>query len=309
MRLIETKCPICGSEGNYTVVYKSNFGDSDFTSEVFSARRLPDVIHYQIVRCKNDNLVRSSPVYDSSVVENLYKSSKLNYTEQIDNLTASYLKAIDKVLPMLAKDARILEVGCGNGFMLKALLDRGYGNLYGVEPSTDAIAKADEKIRDKITAGFLKDGIYKNGTFDFIFFFQTLDHIYDPVQFLNICYSLLVPCGFILALNHDIGSLSARILGERSPIIDIEHTQLYSKETIRKLFCKCGFNPIEIYSPESIISLKYLLWLMPLLPKTVKLKLLNSKKSIISLLSKQKIRLKLGNLCIISQKTDSRSLC
>lgn len=302
MRLIETKCPICGSMGNYTVVYKSNFSYSDFTSEVFSARRLPDVIHYQIVKCKNDNLVRSSPVYDSSVVESLYKSSKLNYTEQIDNLTASYLEAINKVLPKLTTDARILEVGCGNGFMLKALLDRGYGNLYGVEPSADAVAKADEKIRDKITVGFLKDGVYKNGTFDFIFFFQTLDHIYDPVQFLRICYDLLVPGGFILALNHDVESLSARVLGERSPIIDIEHTHLYSKKTIRKLFSKCGFSPIEVYSPRNIISLKYLLWLMPLVPKTVKLKLLNSRSRIIGWLARQKIRLKLGNLCIIGQK-------
>lgn len=300
--MIETRCPICGSMGNYTVVYKSNFSYSDFTSEVFSARRLPDVIHYQIVRCKNDNLVRSSPVYDSSVVESLYKSSKLNYTEQIDNLTASYLRVIDKVLSMLTKDARILEVGCGNGFVLKALLDRGYGNLYGIEPSSDAVAKADEKIRDKITVDFLKNGIYKNGSFNFIFFFQTLDHIYDPVQFLNICYNLLVPGGFTLSLNHDVGSLSAIILGEKSPIIDIEHTHLYSKETIRKLFCKCGFSPIEVYSPESIISLKYLLWLMPLLPRKTKQKLLNSRSKLLNSLLKLRLRLALGNLCIMARK-------
>jgi SAM-dependent methyltransferase len=185
--------------------------------------------------------------------------------------------------------------------VLKALLDRGYGNLYGIEPSSDAVAKADEKIRDKITVDFLKNGIYENGSFNFIFFFQTLDHIYDPVQFLNICYNLLVPGGFTLSLNHDVGSLSAIILGEKSPIIDIEHTHLYSKKTIRELFCKCGFSPIEVYSPKSIISLKYLLWLMPL-PKKFKLMLLNSKGKFINFLSKQKLKLKLGNLCIIGQK-------
>jgi 2-polyprenyl-3-methyl-5-hydroxy-6-metoxy-1,4-benzoquinol methylase len=301
MKLIETKCPICDSIGNYTVIYKSNFSYSDLTSEVFSARRLPDAIHYQIVRCNNDNLVRSCPVYDTSVIENLYKTSKLNYTEQIENLIPSYLAVLDKVLCKLAKDAKILEVGCGNGFILKALSDRGYSNLYGIEPSSDAAAKADGSIRDKITVDFLKDGIYNNGCFDFIFFFQTLDHIYEPVQFLNSCYNLLVPGGFILALNHNVKSLSAMIMGEKSPIIDIEHTHLYSKETIRELFSKCGFRPIETFSPKNIVSLEYLLWLMPL-PKKLKLKLLNSKGKIFNLLLKRKMKLKLGNLCIIGQK-------
>jgi 2-polyprenyl-3-methyl-5-hydroxy-6-metoxy-1,4-benzoquinol methylase len=301
MNLTETRCPICDSIGNYTVIYKSNFNHSDFNTDVFSARRLPDVIHYQIVKCRNDNLVRSCPVYDSSVIENLYKSSKLNYTEQIENLTNSYLEALDKVLSKLDMDAKILEVGCGNGFILKALSERGYSNLYGIEPSSDAAAKADDSIRNKITVDFLKDGIYENGYFDCIVFFQTLDHIYEPVQFLNTCYNLLVPGGFILALNHDVESLSAKILGERSPIIDIEHTHLYSKETIRKLFSKCGFRPIETFSSKNIISLKYLLWLMPL-PKKLKLKLLNSKGKFDNFLSKHKLKLKLGNLCIIGQK-------
>jgi 2-polyprenyl-3-methyl-5-hydroxy-6-metoxy-1,4-benzoquinol methylase len=301
MELIETKCPICDSIGNYTVIYKSNFSYSDLTSEVFSARRLPDAIHYQIVRCNNDNLVRSSPVYDTSIIENLYKTSKLNYTEQIENLIPSYLTVLDKVLCKFAKDAKILEVGCGNGFILKALSDRGYSNIYGIEPSSDAAAKADDNIRGKITVDFLKEGIYNNGYFNFIFFFQTLDHIYEPVQFLNSCYNLLMPGGFILALNHDVKSLSAMILGEKSPIIDIEHTHLYSKETIRKLFSKCGFRPIEIFSPKNIVSLEYLLWLMPL-PKKLKLKLLDSKGKMFNLLLKRKMKLKLGNLCIIGQK-------
>ena len=301
MKLIETKCPICDSIGNYTVIYKSNFSYSDLTSEVFSARRLPDAIHYQIVRCNNDNLVRSNPVYDTSIINSLYKTSKLNYTEQIENLIPSYLAVLDKVLCNLAKDAKILEVGCGNGFMLKALSDRGYSNLYGIEPSSDAAAKADANIRDKITVDFLKDGIYNNGYFNFIFFFQTLDHIYEPVKFLNSCYNLLIPGGFILALNHNVKSLSAMILGEKSPIIDIEHTYLYSQETIDKLFSKCGFCPIEIFSPKNIVSIEYLLWLMPL-PKKLKLKLLNSKGKMFNWLLKRKVKLKLGNLCIIGLK-------
>lgn len=301
MEMLETKCPLCGSTGNYTAMYKSNFSLSDLNPEVFSARRLPDLIHYQVVRCNNDKLVRSSPVCDDLSVQALYKSSKFSYAENINNLTASYLKVLNKVLTSLSKEAVILEVGCGNGFVLSALLDKGYKNLYGVEPGADAVSKADEKIKGRISSHVLKDGIYKNESFDFVFFFQTLDHIQDPVRFLTTCYNLLSPGGSILALNHDVESLSARLLKEKSPIIDIEHTYLYSKETIGKIFFKTGFVPVEIFSPNSCISIKYLIWLFPL-PKVWKLKLLNLKGKLFDALLNQKMWIPLGNLCIIANK-------
>lgn len=301
MKMIKTRCPICNSLEDYTILYKSSFNDSDINFEVFSARRLPDSIHYQIVKCKNDKLVRSNPICEDISYKNLYKNSKFNYADQVDNLTVSYLNALGRVLPKLSKDARILEVGCGNGFVLSALLDAGYNNLYGIEPSLDAILRADSRIKDRIIADVLRDGIYKRESFDFIFFFQTLDHIQDPNTFLNICNNLLSPGGYILCFNHDIESLSSRFLGEKSPIIDIEHTYLYSKETITKIFTKNNFRTVAVYSPKNIVSFRYLIWLLPI-PIKFKLKLLNLKGRAANFLLRQRVKLSLGNLCIIGQK-------
>lgn len=300
--MLKTKCPICDSLDDYVIVYKSNFSNFDFNSKVFSARRLPDTIHYQIVRCKNDNLMRSNPICDRTIADSLYKISSLNYVDQIENLTSSYLNIIDEVLSVIPKDAMILEIGCANGFMLRALLDKGYSNLHGIEPSSDAVSKADNNVRNKIVVDFLRDGIYKNKSFDFIFFFQVFGHIYDPANFLNICYDLLTPGGFILALDHDVESLSAKIFREKSPIIDIQHIYLYSKETICKLFFKYGFNIIRAYSTPSVFSLKYLISLIPLLPKKIKLRIFNSKNKIINLLLGLRIKTHLGNLCILARR-------
>lgn len=301
MEMLKTKCPICGSSEDYAVIHRSNFTCPDINLDVFSARRLPDLVHYQIVKCKNDGLVRSNPIYKDAIHEDLYKHSKFNYSDQTDNLTVTYLDALGTALSYLPKDAKILEIGCGNGFVLKALLDSGYKNLYGIEPSQDAVLKADDRIKNRIIVNVLREGLYKSESFDLIFLFQVFDHIQDPMGFLSICYNLLSSGGSILAMNHDIKSLSARVLGEKSPIIDIEHMYLYSKETIGKIFSKAGFKPLKIFSPKNVISFRYLVWLLPL-PKRIKVKLLGLKGILSDFILKQKISLPLGNLCIIAEK-------
>ena len=131
MEYINTQCPICGSIGDYTVIYKKNFNESDLNADVFSARRLPDRVHYQIVRCNKDGLTRSNPVAAGHIISSLYKDSKFKYNEEIENIAVSYLETLRYVLCRLPKIARILEAGCGNGFVIKALYGMGYKNIFG----------------------------------------------------------------------------------------------------------------------------------------------------------------------------------
>lgn len=307
MKLIATKCALCGSYGDYTVIYKANFRESDFNEAVFSARRMPDKVHYQIVRCIRDGLVRSNPVIEESVIMELYRKGSFTYRDETDNLAESYYRAVKPVLDGMPKDAAILEIGCGNGFFLKRLRLAGYDNIFGIEPSADAVKDAGDTIRNKIFVDILKPGIFKPGTFSMICFFQLFDHIYNPNSFLRMCYDLLVPGGKILALNHNIDSLQAKILKENSPIIDIEHGYLYSKATMQKIFEKNYFIPIKVYSPATLVSLKYIIWLSPI-RKAVKLKLLNLKSRIISSIMRQKIKIRLGNICLIAKKDDVSSM-
>ncbi|MFA5392866.1 MAG: class I SAM-dependent methyltransferase [Candidatus Ratteibacteria bacterium] len=301
MKLTNTGCAICGSLQNYTVIYEQNFRESDFNADVFSARRMPDSVHYRIVKCNKDGLMRSSPVLEDSAVYALYKNSSFTYGNETENLTISYLAALMPLLRGLPKDAKILEVGCGNGFLLKTLYNLGYKNVFGIEPSVDAVEKSDKDIRNKITTGILRTDTFKSGTFNLIYFFQLLDHVPDPDNFLKICYALLSPGGFMLAFNHDVESLSARLLKERSPVIDIEHSYFFCKQTIKKISEKNNFLITRIYSPANVISLKHIIWLLPI-PGWIKLKLLSLKAGIFCSILKQKIRIKIGNLCLIATK-------
>lgn len=300
MTLENAACPICGETTDYSILYPANFKNSDLNIKVFSARRLPDKIHYQIIRCQKCSLTRSSPLAPSTKLSKLYFDSRFTYSEEVNNLATTYLKVLEPVLSKLSKSANILEIGCGNGFILEKLYYRGFKNVYGLEPSLDAYKKAKPLIKNRITQNILRPKIFPALKFDIIFIFQTFDHIPDPNQFLKECLRILRPGAYFLAFNHNIESLTAKIFKEKSPIIDIEHTFLYSPRTISEILSKQGFRIIYITSPASDVSLRHLIWLLPF-PARLKNTLLNSKISKLNL----NLKVRLGNLCVVAQKAKS----
>ncbi|HSW89391.1 MAG TPA: class I SAM-dependent methyltransferase, partial [Patescibacteria group bacterium] len=160
-------------------------------------------------------------------------------------------------------------------------------------------AKAPKAVRGKIVQALFSRRLFPKGKISFIFIFQTLDHIPEPDKFLRECMTVLKPGGFILSFHHDVESWSAHLLGEKSPIIDVEHTQLFSIDTSRQLFEKVGMEVTEDYSPVSFVSLKHLIWLFPF-PNSVK-EILVGNAALKGLLSTT-IPLRMGNVCIVGEK-------
>jgi len=296
IKYFDTACVQCGDKKNYSVLYKKNIPQDAFSKKVFSARRTPDKIHYQMVKCNNDGQVRSNPILKPSLLYSLYRKSSFTYKDEVQNLTTTYYRVLEPILKKVSKKARILEVGCGNGFLLKELYTRGFKQVFGIDPSINAKKEAHTNIRNRIKLGVLTSALYKKESFDIICFFQTLDHIPNPNVFLKLCKSYLKPGGYIIAFNHDVQSISAKLLGERSPIIDIEHIYLFSQKTIRTLFENHGFTVKRIYNPWNTLSLSHLIHLLPL-PKMLK-----DLFQLFKLLKQITFTVPLGNLCIITQK-------
>lgn len=296
-----TACALCGStqKKEYEVIYPANYQIAD-VAELFSARRLPDGIHSQIVRCKNDGQVRSNPVLNASVLNTLYKDSQFNYQHEVINLVDTYLRALFHVIPHLKKRDNILEIGCGSGFVLSALKTNGFSKVIGVEPSKLAVEAADKNIRGQIIQKPFSGSLFPKKSFRFIFILQTLDHIPDPNTFLKACFEALEPGGFILSYHHNVDSWSAKFMGEKSPIFDIEHTYLYSHQTSRRIFEKAGFEVKEVFAPRNTLSLFHLLWLIPF-SRNIKKKVLESS-NFKHVTQKFRIQVPLGNTCIISQR-------
>jgi len=299
IELHPTRCAICDTPDNAVEMYPANFNPEAFNAAIFSARRLPDRIHYRIVRCRTCGLVRSDPVADSSLLTRLYAQSTFDYGEEITSLQRTYGRYLAKLRAYGGHRESLLEIGCGNGFLLEEALRQGYARVQGVEPSADAVARANPLVHPHIVCDIMRGGLFEPQQFDVICLFQVFDHISDPVALLQECFTVLKPGGLLLCLNHNVEAISARLLKERSPIIDLEHTYLYSPTTMARIVAAHGFEVQRVAPVWNSYTLYYLTRLVPL-PNRLKsrvLTILNRTR-----LGRVRLSVPLGNMYLVARK-------
>jgi 2-polyprenyl-3-methyl-5-hydroxy-6-metoxy-1,4-benzoquinol methylase len=297
--LQRTRCPICETNASDRQVYAMNFDVRNLNAQVFSARRLPDRLHYRMVRCEQCGVLRSDPILPQSELARLYASSQFTYATEAEFAGATYARCLQRALTLVRQRQRLMEIGCGNGFLLREALNQGFEEVWGVEPSVDAVSQAGEDLRANILPGLYSSDTFPNEHFDVICGFQVLDHASDPGALLAACREDLKPGGVALFINHDCGALSARLLGESSPIIDVEHTVLFDKRTMRRIFEKCGFSVHDVFTVRNTYPLSYWAKLAPL-PGRLKSLLLTLVGA--TGIGRIPVTLSAGNLGIIATK-------
>ena len=253
-----------------------------------------------MVRCRRCGLVRADPVLDPTRSAELYRSSTFDYAEELDGLRTTYGTALDRLAATAPGRRGLVDIGCGNGFVLEVARARGWTDLRGVEPSSDAIARAPAAVGELIVQDVMRAGLLPHGSFDAVTLFQVLDHIPEPLALLQECRAILRERGVILALNHNVTAWSARLLGERSPIVDVEHTYLYSPATMRRLFENAGFDVLTVGPVRNTYSLTYLMHLLPM-PQSAKTAALARLAG--SRLGRVQATVPLGNLCLLARRS------
>jgi SAM-dependent methyltransferase len=295
-----THCPICGTEAASDEVFPATVSAGSFDTERFSARRLPDRVHYRVVRCRRCGLLRSDPAADSDSVADLYARSRFDYQAEVANLRRTYGRYLARLDQHGASRDGLLEVGCGNGFFLEEAVRRGYREVRGIEPSRDAILSAPESVRHLIVEDVLRPGALPPQSFAVACLFQVFDHLSEPAQALDELHRVLRSRGLILILNHDAGATSARLLGERSPIVDVEHFYLYTRRTLSRLVAAHGFEVVETGPVWNRYSLRYLTRLLPIAagPKNILMGLLDRTG-----LRSLPVTVPLGNLFLVARRS------
>jgi 2-polyprenyl-3-methyl-5-hydroxy-6-metoxy-1,4-benzoquinol methylase len=299
--MIHRVCPFCSSKKN-KIKYAQNYSLQQLKDSFFSARRERKKVTYEhnnFRRCSKCNAIYVSPILNPELISKLYKKSKFTYGKQRDNLKKSYGRYLKIAEKYVKNKGKILDIGGGDGFFMEEALSQGYKEAYGVEPSKHAVELAPKKLQKNIVIDMFKDKQFKPEFFDVITFFHVLDHIIDPNEFLQICRKYLKKDGVIICITHNVEALSAKIMGEHSPIFDIEHTQLFSKKSIAQIFENNKFKPLKVLDVINTYTLGYWINAAPL-PAAIKYPSVYLFKTL-GLLDR-KVTIKPGNLCIIARK-------
>ncbi len=144
---------------------------------------------------------------------------------------------------------RILEVGCGDGAILAALGDGGFGAARdGYEISTTGAALAAR--HPGIGAVGVFDGTTlpeAGGAYDLGILSHVLEHVHDPAALLRETARV---CGAVLVEVPLEDNVSARRPAKRLHALEIGHLQRFSRAEIRDVAAAAGLRvAAELYDP------------------------------------------------------------
>jgi len=156
---------------------------------------------------------------------------------------------------------RMLDLGCSCGYFLDMALERGY-DAYGVEFSEAAIAAAQPATRQRIRRGNVNDPESANGhpsEYDVVTAFDIIEHVEDPVAFLDEIAGMLVPGGGVVISTPDTGHVLRYLMGRRWPMLQpMQHTTLMSRLGLRIALERAGFCEVAVTTARKTLTLEYL---------------------------------------------------
>ena len=144
----------------------------------------------------------------------------------------------------LSRQGRALEVGCGDGWMLAALRDRGW-RVLGSERSIDGARSAAATNRIPVFVGDF-DALGASARFDLIILFQVLEHLAEPLVTLRRSARLLEHGGVMVVAVPNIASWQARLFGRSWFHLDVpRHLHHFSPAALACAFEKAGLTVVR----------------------------------------------------------------
>ncbi len=260
----ERGCPTCGSRDESSIFAEQRLDVSSLDEHAFASRKRPEQMRLRLVNCPRCDLVYASPTPSPEALAAAYGAAAFDSAEEAGYAARSYAEQLGALLDALPDRRGALDIGTGEGAFLTELLKLGFTDVAGVEPSAAPIAAADPVIAGLIEHGVFRADIRPPGSLSLVTCFQTIEHVPDPAQLVSEAAALLKPGGILALVCHDRRAPLNRALGLRSPIVDVEHMQLFSRRSVAELLRCGGLEGIGYRPIQNRYPVRYWVRLAPL---------------------------------------------
>lgn len=142
--------------------------------------------------------------------------------------------------------SRILDVGCGSGFFLRALGGDSW-DRFGVEIGGAAATAANRALGEgRVFTGTLLEAGLAGANFDVVTFWSSLEHMNEPRANLREARRILKPGGTLIVQVPNAASYQAHMFGGDWFALDApRHRYHFTIETLGKLLLETG---LEVYA-------------------------------------------------------------
>ena len=263
-RLERRDCPICKDRGEPVELAEGNVSVSELDAFAFASRKRPEYVHHRLVRCGRCDLVYADPAPAAEDLHAAYLEAAFDSVAEARRASATYGAVLGRIVSQLPSRSGALDVGTGDGSFLAELQRRAFTQIVGVEPSSAPIAAATPLVRHLIRQDTFHEGLAERGSLSLVTCFQTIEHVPDPLGLCRQAAGMLRPGGALLLVAHNRVSISARVLGRRSPIFDVEHLQLFSPRSARNLLRTAGYRGVRSWPIVNRYAVDYWVRLLPL---------------------------------------------
>jgi len=279
MEMLRRDCPICASSEGARTFAEANFDLAQLDGFAFASRKIPEYMHCRLQLCPRCGLLYADPALAPGALAEAYREAAFDSGPEAGFAARTYARVLKGFSGRLPDKAGTLDIGTGDGVFLGELLKAGFTGVEGVEPSESPVAAAKPDIKPLIHLGIFKPGEYPAAKYSLVTCFQTLEHVPDPLGIAKDVLRVLKPGGAFYIISHNRLALSAKVLGKKSPIFDIEHLQLFSPQSAKELFEKAGFTGVETKVVLNIYPLHYWIKMLPL-PRALKPGLIRFLKAV-----------------------------
>jgi len=208
---------------------------------------------FSVVKCLDCGVVHINPQPSREELGRYYTDDYPHFAKALGKRPGSeeefiqpYLVRVQR-LSKLAKMGTVLDVGCGDGYFLKAMAEAGW-RTKGVEPNEKVSDFARRQLGLDIFTGELGEASFDKESFDMVTMWGVLQVVSQPKQVLMETSRILKKDGVLALAVPNIGSLEASVLKEKWYLLGAPRNLFsFNPLSLRRLLEDTGFAIVETH--------------------------------------------------------------